>query len=198
MRHDVPYGHRRSVRLPGYDYAQPGVYFVTICTENRVKLFGEVRDDAVELNGFGTEVARCWQWLRDRHPYLDLDQYVVMPNHLHGLVVFRDRDLAAQTGQKGIAPTAERPSTVPFAKGDEVRKPLGRLIGAFKTVSARRIAALPGVRSGTVWQRGYYEHVVRNVEELDRTRQYIITNPAQWAFDRENPERTGRSRQAPF
>ncbi|MBI4775116.1 MAG: transposase [Deltaproteobacteria bacterium] len=165
MRHN-----RRSIRLHGYDYSRAGVYFVTICAWNRECLFGDAMDGRTILNDFGQKVAESWEWLAIRHGYAELDEWVIMPNRLHGIIVITD----VFKGGSRTAPTKNR-------------KPIGRLVGAFKTVSTKRINHLrdtPGVR---IWQRNYYEHIIRDDEELNRIREYIANNPAQWETDRENP-----------
>jgi REP element-mobilizing transposase RayT len=164
MTYDPTGRHRRSIRLAGHDYAQPGTYFVTVVCRERALL--------LEDPGFRLAVEAGWCWLADRYEYLHLDEYVVMPNHLHGLVVIGD----TCRGGSRTAPTAR-----------VKRKPLGRLIGAFKTVSTKRINELRGTPGATVWQRNYYEHIIRDEEELNRVRQYIADNPARWQQDPENP-----------
>ncbi|MBI4773737.1 MAG: transposase [Deltaproteobacteria bacterium] len=165
MRHN-----RRSIRLHGYDYSRAGVYFVTICAWNRECLFGDAVDGKPILNDFGLKVAESWEWLATRHGYVDLDERVIMPNHLHGVIVITD----VLEGGSRTAPTKNR-------------KPIGRLVGAFKTVSTKRINDLRGTPSAKIGQSNYYEHIIRNDDELNRIREYIANNPAQWDVDRENP-----------
>ncbi len=163
--------NRRSIRLPGYDYSKNGAYFVTICTQNRECLFGTIVDGEMQLNQFGKIAADTWNWLRNQYNYVVLDQWVVMPNHLHGIIVINNDC----RGGSRTAPTVNR-------------KPLGRLIGAFKTVSTKHINQIrttPGVR---IWQRNYWEHIIRNDGDLNRIRQYIMDNPIKWETDRENLE----------
>jgi putative transposase len=178
--------HRRSIRLQGYNYRNPGAYFVTICAEGRKCLFGEITDGEMRLNESGTVVTKCWQWLSSQYPHVDLDEWVIMPNHLHGIIVLSDDGGACRGGSR-TAPT-----------GVVRRKPLGGLIGAFKTVSTKEINELRRSRGSPLWQLNYYEHVIRNENELNRIREYILSNPLQWTLDRENPTvRGGGSRTAP-
>ena len=163
---------RRSVRLQGYDYSQAGAYFVTVVVRDRSCLFGTVVDGAIELNGVGHLVRDSWEWLAARHPYVMLDEYVVMPNHLHGIITIDDQG-------RGGSRTA--PISMP-------RKPLGRIIGAFKTVSTKRINLHRRTPSKPIWQRNYFEHIVRNDKELTDIREYIVNNPIQWELDKYNPE----------
>jgi putative transposase len=168
--------HRRSLRLTGYDYAQSGAYFVTICTQNRACVFGCVDDGDMRLNEAGRMVRSVWQALPDRFPGMELDAFVIMPNHVHGIVAFVGAGLALP-GDKGAASSAPT---------------LGDVVRAFKSLSAIRVNCLLR-RSGSLWQRNYYEHVIRNERELDRIREYIATNPLRWALDRENPQKSGYS-----
>ena len=164
MKYDPNTHHRHSVRLPTYDYRQPGAYFVTVVCRERALL--------LEDPSYREIVGQAWLWLASQYEYVVLDQYVIMPNHLHGIVFIRDPG----RGGSRTAPT----------DGDK-RKPLGRLVGAFKTVSTKRINQMRRTPGLPVWQRNYYEHVIRDEHELDRIRQYIIDNPACWETDPENP-----------
>ena len=165
MTYDPAKHHRRSIRLRGYDYRQAGAYFVTLVCKNRELLFQDDRFRAI--------VEDAWRWLAEQHQFVDLDEHVVMPNHLHGIIGIRH----ARRGGSRTAPTVS-------ASG---HKPLGRLIGSFKTVSTKRINAIRRTPGVPVWQRNYYEHVFRSEEELNHVRQYVIDNPLHWDEDPENP-----------
>jgi REP element-mobilizing transposase RayT len=177
MNDDADKRHRRSVRLKGYDYSASGAYFVTICTQNRACLFGEVRNGAVALNRAGEIAQSSWNGLPARFSWIGLDAFVVMPNHVHGIILVGAQFIAPatvfgnrKTGVMNHAPT------------------LGEIVRAYKAASTRfiRQAGIPNF----AWQRNYYEHVVRSEESLNRIRQYIVENPARWEFDRENPAAT--------
>jgi len=164
----VPYDstihHRRSIRLQEYDYRQAGAYFVTVCADRHALVFGEIVNDTMRLNAYGQIVIEDWEWLAGHHESVELDAFVVMPNHLHGIIVI--------TGGEGGSRTAPT-------------KPLGRLVGAFRTVSTKHVnewRETPGV---TLWQRNFHEHIIRNGDDLDRIRAYIVTNPARWSWDAE-------------
>jgi len=163
---------RRSLRLDGYDYAQAGAYFVTICTHQREFLFGDIIEGEMQLNGNGREVQALWNELPNRFAHLELDAFVVMPNHVHGIATFVGAGLALpeENGAASSAPT------------------LGDVVRAFKSLSAIHVNRL-FMRSGSLWQRNYYDHVIRNERELDKIRDYIATNPLRWDLDRENPQR---------
>ncbi len=164
-----PKPHRRSIRLPNYDYAQPGAYFVTLVTSGREPLFGHIDTTGMHLNANGDVATACWQDLVDHYPNLSLDEFVVMPNHVHGLLFLTD------PGRAGYKPAPTE------------RYALPEIVRGFKTFSARRVNELRGTQGIAVWQRNYYEHVVRDDAELDRVREYIRNNPAQWSLDKYNP-----------
>jgi REP element-mobilizing transposase RayT len=145
MKYDAKIHHRRSIRLPEYDYSQAGFYFVTICAQNHESLFGQVVDGQMRLNKYGRLVAETWIWLAQRYAYVELDEYVIMPNHLHGIIVISQE----RRGGSRTAPTTTVSTTVIR------RKPLGQLIGAFKTVSTKRINQGRGTPGTRLWQRNY-------------------------------------------
>ncbi len=157
---------RESLRLRGWDYTSSAMYFVTICTQRGKALFGEIVDERLQMNVCGRIVDECWQWLADQYAFVSLDNYVIMPNHLHGVIWLQ----AGRRGGSRTAPTLRI-------------KPLGRLIGAFKTVSTKRINVIRGTPGKVVWQRGFYDHIIRDQRDLDRIRQYIRLNPLHWALD---------------
>jgi REP-associated tyrosine transposase len=165
MSTDAHHRHRRSMRLAGYDYSQAGAYFVTICTHDRIPLFGEVIDDAVRLSPNGIVVMATRGGLSVHYPNLDLDAFIVMPNHIHGIIVLADVSSA--------------------------RHGLPEIVRGFKTFSARSINELRRTRGTPLWQRGYYEHVIRIEKALNRVRSYIAENPRRWADDPENLWRQG-------
>jgi putative transposase len=148
--------HRNSIRLRGRDYARPGAYFVTICTHQRAHLFGEIDHGQMRLNAAGLIVAQEWNRLPSRQAGLGIDAFVIMPNHLHGVIML-DRS----------GPPA-----------------LGVVIRAFKAAAARTIRL--EVDPNFAWQRNYYERIIRTDSSMDRVRAYIVGNPARWAWDKEN------------
>jgi REP element-mobilizing transposase RayT len=189
---DDPYRHhRRSIRLKGYDYAQPGAYFITICTQDRAYLFGEVVDGEMRLNEYGKVVEFTWHDLVNHVSGIALDAFVVMPNHVHGIVIITDGPAATTAVGAGSEPAPTEPAPTEPAPTEPAptlnRHGLPEIVRQFKTFSARRINALRGTLGVPVWQRNYYEHVIRDEESLSRIRQYILENPARWAVDRENP-----------
>jgi len=195
MKHDADKHYRRSIRLPEYDYGQAGAYFVTIVTRDRASLFGEVVNGKMWLNDGGRLIQAVWDELPDHYPGVECDAFVVMPNHIHGVMVLVDgggvelNDVGA-----GLKParTEPRPTTIPRAglKPAPTQHGLSEIIRAFKTFSARRINDMRHIPGVSVWQRNYYEHIVRNESDLSRIREYIGNNPMQWGMDRENPNPT--------
>jgi REP-associated tyrosine transposase len=139
-------------------------------------IFGDIVEGTMLLNRPGECAAQSWEWLGRRHDRVSLDAWIIMPNHLHGVIIFDDRT-------EGGSRTAPTPSK---------EKPLGRRIGAFKTLSTKRINQIRGTPGTPVWQRNYYEHVIRDENELNRIRTYIEANPAMWNMDDENPAAMSR------
>ena len=170
--------HRRSIRLKGYDYTQPGAYFVTMVTQGRECLLGEVAGTEIRLLRSGTIAQRAWLDLPRHYPHVQLDEFCIMPNHLHGIVVLtNDRRGGSIQVKEGMSDS------------NQTRPYLPEIVRAFKSFSARRINALRHTPGIPVWQRNYYEHIVRDEAEWERIRAYIRDNPRRWAQDHENPLR---------
>jgi REP element-mobilizing transposase RayT len=161
--------------MPAYDYSESGAYFITAVTEGRGAVFGEILDAEMRLNRNGVIVERCWYDLLDHYAHLTLDEFVVMPNRVHGVISLAD------VARAGLEPAP----TIETAR----RHGLSEIVRAFKTFSARRINEVRGTPGTPVWQRNYYERVVRNERELHAVREYIRANPLNWYLDKENPMR---------
>ena len=184
MKHDPERHDRRSIRLPEYDYAQAGAYFITICTNNQECLFGEMTDGAVLLSKFGEIAVDEWVRTPNVRENVGLDAFVVMPNHLQGVVIItHENGKALPMGGSDPPGRPYRPSS---ARGPAPGS-VGAIIGQFKAAVAERINVLRGTLGAAVWQRNYYEHVVRDEDELNQIRQYIAGNPAGWDTDENNP-----------
>ncbi len=160
--------NRRSPRLRDFDYTQDGAYFVTICTYRLAPIFGRVVDDAVLLNHLGSLVNEEWQKTAEIRPAVEVDFYVVMPNHIHGILFISESHRACQT----IGNATLRANSI------------GSIIAQFKSVVTKRSRKLANPPSLPIWKRNYYDHIVRNEKDLDRIRQYIMSNPARWSEDR--------------
>ncbi len=178
MPYDPHVHHRRSIRLQGYDYARSGAYFVTICTRNRECLFGEIIDGQMVLNDAGGIVQAAWDDLPNHYADVELDECVVMPNHVHGIVVI------VGAGLKPAPTTPPAPTT-----GTIKRHGLPEIIRAWETFSARRIHRIRKTPGAKLWQRNYWERVIRNESEYNRIREYIRNNTSQWKLDKLNPAR---------
>ena len=161
---------RKQLRLKEYDYSQPGAYFVTICTKDRRHLFGGIKGESMHLNPYGRVVQSCWEEIPDHYPQVQLDEFVLMPNHMHGIIVIlEDVDTV---GARHASPQRKNNT-------------LGDIVGSFKYAVTKRNNESKGV---SIWQRGFFEHIIRDGKSLDRIREYIATNPQRWQLDRENPE----------
>lgn len=155
MPYDPEHHHRNSIRLKNYDYRQAGAYFLTLCTHQRECLFGNISAGVMQLNPIGQIVQRHWLSLPRYHPHVTLDAFVVMPDHFHGLIVLQDSVIEHRAG-------------------------IPEIIRGFKTFSARQINRFRQTRGIPVWQRNYYDRIVRDRAALERIRTYIITNPEKW------------------
>jgi putative transposase len=182
LRYDPSKHHRRSIRLAGYHYGAPGAYYVTLVVRQRACLLGGVRPEGVvSLSEMGQVVKAEWLALPGHFRWARLDQYVIMPNHLHGIIVITGR---------GEAPAPAALNDEPPLAGASPLRPagtqpgsLGAIVQNFKSVSARRLNGLRNSVGASAWQRNYYEHVVRGPADLDRIRAYILNNPIRWAQD---------------
>jgi REP element-mobilizing transposase RayT len=172
--------HRRSIRLKSYDYSLAGAYFITVCTQDRACSLGEIVNGEMRLNDAGEIAVSVWREISEHFPSVATDEFVVMPNHIHGILVVADASVRATHA-------SPLPALRGRASGPSQRS-IGAIVGSFKSAAAKRINESRGTVGVSVWQRNYYEHVIRGDDALNRVRQYIIDNPAQWAMDRENPE----------
>ena len=184
MKYDPDRHHRRSIRLKGYDYSQPGWYFVTVCVQNREMLFGDIVNRKMKLNSIGKLIDYYWQRLPKHFKNIELDEYQIMPNHFHGIVhivraMHSDQNIASEpndsTGNASPLPPPPPRGTKPGS--------LGAVMQNFQSITTRKINKIrktPGVR---LWHRNYWEHIVRREAELNLIRKYIIENPKKWDED---------------
>jgi REP element-mobilizing transposase RayT len=181
-RYNPQIHHRRSIRLAGYDYTQAGAYFITICTHKRQNLFGDIVNGEMILNEYGKIAANSWQELARHFPHITLGEWVIMPNHVHGIIVIG----------RGEAP-ADDQSTTTSSDNRRVLRPsppngtdpgsVGAIVQNYKSVASRKINKLRSTAGAPVWQRNYWEHIIRNEQAYQRIANYIINNPAQWGAD---------------
>ena len=189
MNPDPQKHHRHSIRLPEYDYSHPGGYFFTTITHERVCLFGEIKEGEMCLNEAGNVVWDIWNSIPERYPQVSIFTAIVMPNHFHAIVlineinnvgVIHDAKLVSEQGEWDELPLQDH-------RKERRRMTLPLLVGYFKMNTAKRINQLLGLPGKPVWQKNYYEHIIRNDEELNRIHLYIEANVANWALDDENP-----------
>ena len=171
MKFDPEKHRRRSVRLQDDDYSQEGAYFITICTHKRELLFGQVAGDIIQLNSLGRVVQEEWLRTAEMRPSVVLDQYVIMPNHFHGIIVLHE--------SRGTLPRALRHEQ--FSK--PTLNSILTIIRLFKSSVTTGINQERQMPHAPVWQRGYHEHIIRNEVDLAHTREYIVSDPARWQLD---------------
>ena len=161
-----------SCRLKGWDYTKPGKYFVTICTHNRLCLFGRIENDDVFLNECGNVTKGCLTAISDHYPDVTLDQFIIMPNHIHFIVNITAHHNVRENNHS------------PLPSGTS--RTIGSIVRGFKIGVTKWCHKNTGIHR--VWQRNYYEHIIRNETELNDIRQYIMDNPANWESDENNPK----------
>jgi len=177
-------GRRRSLRLAKYEYSSPGMYFVTVCADGKVNLFGEIHGGEMKLNPAGDAVANAWIAIPERFTAVQLDSYVIMPNHFHGVIFVLPDGIGGGGGaSRGRAKSGSKDSGEGAASSAPT---LGKIMRAFKSISAIRINEILGRKGQAVWQRNYFERIVRRGKDLDDIRRYIAENPERWGEDEEN------------
>jgi putative transposase len=177
----LPPHHRRSIRRKGYDYAQPGAYFVTTCAQGGECLFGEIVSGQMRMTDVGQMVHETWYAMPRHYAGIEVDMFVVMPNHVHGIIRLVGAGPRARPGAgqpQGVAPT--------------LSLSLPDVVHRFKSLTTTRYRQDVVEKSrhafdGRLWQRNYFEHIIRNDRDLERIREYIAANPSRWSSDRENP-----------
>jgi putative transposase len=186
MKYDPNIHHRRSIRLANYDYSSPGAYFITLCTCRHEQVFGEIVAGRMLQNHAGFMVERWWLEIEKKFLSAKIDSYVVMPNHFHGAVVIEDSEASANSDVGADLRVCPRKG------GGHIRPSLPSVVQWFKTMTTNeyiRDAKEQGriLFQGKLWQRDYFEHVIRNEEALNEIRQYIGRNPSMWDEDPDNP-----------
>jgi len=206
MKFDPQKHHHRSIRLKEYDYTAPGAYFITLVSWQRENIFGEILDGGIKLNQFGQIAKQQWEKLPRRFRHIELDEFVIMPNHVHGIIVISaDRMGTAGDVYNNEAESSRRADCMGTAGdvynnkaesscrapserfGQPVSGSIPTIVRSYKSSVSYRINLMRGTRGDPIWQRNYYEHIVRDVREWNRINQYIIDNPFNWRDDDENP-----------
>lgn len=182
MPYDPKLHHRKSIRLPHWDYSWGWWYYVTMCTKDRACLLSNIMKDRVVLTEIGGIVDLHWKDIPNHFPGVELDDYVIMPNHVHGIIIIDDGSVGA------IHESPQRSSPEQSQTIIQRRKMLlPKIIGRFKMNCAKQSNVLRKSQGLSFWQRGYYEHIIRNDADLTRIRTYVANNPLKWAVDEENP-----------
>lgn len=196
MKYNPDIHHRRSIRLQHFDYSQAGALFVTICTYNRENLFGGIAAGLMRLNDAGRMAGKCWNDIPSHFPNVELDGFVIMPNHVHGIIVIIDADANVAANnlseilaknqstlrEKNISPL-QCPETTIHSIGTSGT--IGSIVRGFKIGVTKWFRQQTDIHQ--VWQRNYWEHVIRNETEREQIREYMRTNPVRWEQDRLNP-----------
>ncbi len=208
MKFDPKIHHRRSIRLQGYDYTTAGAYFITIVAYQRECLFGEIQNGEMILSAMGQIADENWRAIPEHFPNAESGTYVVMPNHVHGIIILHDESIVGATHPVGGATQIVVGATHPVVGATKIvvgatqpvvgathwvaptkngpkRGSIGAIIGAYKMAVTRRIQR--ELNGANIWQRNYYEHIIRNDDEHNRMHVYIESNIDNWANDDENP-----------
>ena len=175
MGNNILKHQRRSMRLKEYDYSNAGAYFITIVSFKRINIFGSINDGHVQLNQIGNIVEIVWLEIPLHYPNVTTDAYVIMPNHFHGIIIIHNNDVGARHAAPLQTNTPKRKS-----------QPLGVIVGSFKSAATRQIHRSGLLKQKHVWQRNYYEHIIRDDEDFRKISDYIELNPINWEFDHEN------------
>lgn len=210
MTYNPDIHHRRSIRLKEYNYSNAGAYFVTLCAFQRECLFGDIVTGEMRLNGIGLIVSECWQRIPVHFPDIEVDEFIVMPNHFHAILL-KTEPMGANVGAKqgvsaspafgedshkveykdqgeaGKAFASPLPLPISLPQGTSSGS-LGAIMQNFKSVSTRKSDKLRDNPGCPVWQRNFYERVIRDEKELSAARNYILNNPLQWDLDKDNPK----------
>ncbi len=187
MENKLPYRH--SIRLENYDYSQYGAYFITICTYKKKEIFGKIVDGKMILNEYGEIVLKVWNTISEHFENIELDQFVIMPNHIHGIIIINEHVGAIHElpVQKAVGLSTQKSLNSARNRRVERRKMLlPKIVGFFK-MNVSKLIHLKGI-TNAVWHRNYYEHVICKEHELNKIREYIFNNPLKWELDRENPK----------
>ncbi len=189
MKYDPQIHHRRSIRLKGYDYTQAGAYFITICSHQREHVFGEIVNGEMKLNKLGLVAKQQWEKLPKRFPYIELGAFVLMPNHEHGIIQIIEqqrRGMAESLQNLDEESSCYAPTMNQQKFGKMIPNSIPTIVRSYKSAVVYRINLMRGVKAAPVWQRNYYEHVIRNDRELELITRYIDYNPLNWQLDRDN------------
>jgi len=167
------------MRLKEYDYSSAGAYFITIVSYKRINIFGSINNGVVHLNQIGKIIEKTWLEIPSHYPNVTTDAYVIMPNHFHGIIIIHNNDVV---GARHAAPLQ---TNTPKRKS----QPLGVIVGSFKSAATKRVLRSGLLKHKRIWQRNYYDHIIRYEDDYYKICEYIEFNPINWEFDHENPTR---------
>ena len=175
---------RKTTRLPHYDYRIPGYYLVTLVTKNRIQFFGRIREGRMYLSKAGIVATKNWESIPDHFPHSALDTFIVMPNHIHGIIIIKDQQEQPPKAVRTLHATSQREN--PMGRISPKAGSLSTIIRAYKSAVTRQLRQDGITDFG--WVQRFYEHIIRDENELDNLREYILYNPLKWSLDRNNPE----------
>jgi putative transposase len=201
MKYNPAIHHRRSIRLKGYDYSKQGMYFITICCHQRKCWFGKIENETMMLNEYGLIADNEWVDLLQRFPNIDLGEFVIMPNHMHGIIIIKSSDnsssgsgaIASSSGSGAIASSSGSGAIASSSGSGASPDPtsVGDMIGAYKSLVANKCLDIFEIKNtnqtmGKLWQRNFYEHIIRDEQSFTRISNYIKNNPKNRKNDKFN------------
>lgn len=187
--------HRRSIRLRGFDYANNGYYFVTICCQDRKNIFGEIKNNQIILNDFGKLVLKIWNGIPNNNFEIEIDEFCVMPNHIHGILIINRRGVIHhalnnnelnQGAINGTEKGAMNEGLMNLKGAINCAPTIGQIIRCFKSRCTYEINKINQINGLKIWQRNYFERIIRNEKEYLKIKEYIKNNPKMWNRDRNN------------
>jgi REP element-mobilizing transposase RayT len=188
MAYNPALHNRQSIRLQGYDYSQSGAYFITICTYKKEKYFGEIVNAEVKLNLVGQYALHQWKMIPQRFENVELDEFIIMPNHIHGIIVIRSWGEGSEN--RHHFPPGNAFSDLSPLRINEQLQPngtvpgsIGAIVQNYKSSTSRKINAMPKLKDIKLWQTNYYDHIIRDEEDYARIVEYIRNNPQKWEQD---------------
>ena len=179
---------KNSLRLNNYNYSWAGAYFITICSYKKESLFGKIDDHSMQLNNFGNILQRCWDQIPGKYKNIKLGNFVIMPNHIHGIIWIVEAIHESPETKQTIHKSSYKNGVIRELPLQVERRKmlLSKIIGRFKMNSSKLINNIRNSTGAHIWQRGYYDHIIRNDEDLNNIKQYIQNNPQNWDKDKNN------------
>ena len=180
------YRYRKNIRLKDFDYSNDGYYFVSVVSYKRKNIFGEIIDGEMNLNQAGKIVEKTWQNIPMHFTNTSCEIFVVMPNHIHGIIDINNDQIVEA---RHASPLRSKNLKSQSVKSDGVKpQSLGAIIGSFKSAVTKQLHQTKIINQEKIWQRNYYEHIIRDEHDHQQIADYILSNPFNWEYDHENPE----------